>query len=72
MHNKSINLNIKISPIYKTALVALARLEDESISVVLRRLIRVAAEKCGVWPGMMMIDQSDQTQKGAQYARDHE
>lgn len=43
-------LNIRVQTEHKKALRALARLEGETMSVVLRRLIRQAAQERGVWP----------------------
>ena len=44
-------LNVKVLPEHKQALRALARLEGEPMSVVLRRLIKQIAQEEGVWPG---------------------
>lgn len=43
-------LNLKVLPEHKLALHALANLEGEPMSVILRRLIRQEAQKLGVWP----------------------
>lgn len=43
-------LNIKVLHEHKIALRELARQEGESMSVVLRQLIRQAAESKGAWP----------------------
>lgn len=48
-------VNVKVLRIHKVALRSLAELEGESISVVLRGIIREAALKRGVWP----VEQSD-------------
>ena len=45
-------LNIKVLREHKQALIALATLEGETVSVVLRRLIRQAALDRGVWPSV--------------------
>jgi hypothetical protein len=43
-------LNIKVLPEHKIALKELAILESESMSVVLRRMIKQSAIEKGVWP----------------------
>jgi hypothetical protein len=50
MLSKTEPLNVKVLPEYKFALRALARLESESVSVIIRRLIRQEAQEHGVWP----------------------
>lgn len=47
---KTESINLKVLPEYKDALQALAMVDAESLSVVMRRLIREAALSEGLWP----------------------
>jgi hypothetical protein len=49
MLSKTEPLNVKILPEHKRALQALAKLESEPVSVVLRRMIKRTAQENGVW-----------------------
>ena len=50
MCTQTVRLNLKMLRAHKEALRKLAILEGESMSVVLRRLIRQTALNQGVWP----------------------
>ena len=43
-------LTIKILPAHSQALADMRKQDQEPVSVLLRRLIRVEAERRGVWP----------------------
>jgi hypothetical protein len=43
-------LGIKVLPMHKRALEAMALTEGEPVAVVLRHLIRAEAERRGLWP----------------------
>jgi len=47
---KTESINVKLLPNYKDSLQALAMVDAESLSVVMRRLIREAALSEGLWP----------------------
>lgn len=50
--------NFKIPKLHKIALVCIAQLMGEPVSVALRSIIREAAEKRGIWPNNLS-EQSD-------------
>ena len=49
MYSRTILLNVKVLQEHKDALRALAALDGETMSVILRRLIKEAAIKKEVW-----------------------
>jgi hypothetical protein len=63
MVSKVIPLSFKVLREHKIALNALATLEGECTSVILRRLIRVAAEENGVWPESLPNQKLEITQE---------
>jgi len=46
---KTYRLTVKLTPAHKMALGRLAKLEDESVAALVRRLIRAEAQQRGFW-----------------------
>ena len=46
---KTEKLAVKVLPTHKLAVERLAKAEGEPVAVIIRRLIRAEAERCGVW-----------------------
>lgn len=46
---KTYRLTVKLTPAHKLALGQLAKLEDESVAALVRRLIRAEAQQRGFW-----------------------
>lgn len=46
---KTYRLTVKLTPAHKMALGRLAKLDDESVAALVRRLIRAEAQQRGFW-----------------------
>lgn len=55
MNTVNKRLNIKLTPEHKEALIKLAEVESECMSVVIRNLIKQAALDRGIWKLTKMI-----------------